>query len=99
APTIAISRSSARKLGRPKGAYLVRLGLAFGGEDGVVSYEATITDPRNLREVFKSGEATTGAVSVAARVRPTRRTRSLKINIEAADPVGNTARLARTLRI
>jgi hypothetical protein len=99
-PTIAVSRSSARKLRRPKGAYVLGVVLSFGDSPGsAVSYELTAIDPRTSLEVSKFGETSTGTASVALRVRPTRRTRILRINVEATDPLGNAGQLATTLRI
>jgi len=92
--------TSARKLRRPKGAYRLRFGLSFSEAAGnVVSYELKVIDPRNRLEVSKFGETSTGTVSLSLRVRPTKRTRVLRIEVEATDPVGNAAQLARTLRI
>jgi hypothetical protein len=99
-PTIAVSRSSARKVRRPKGTYLLRFVLSFSDAAGnAVSYQLTVIDPRNLLEVSRRGETTTGTASLAMRVRPTKRTRILKIKIDATDPVGNAAQLATTRRI
>jgi hypothetical protein len=100
APTIALSRSSAQRLRRPKGAYLVRFRLSFSEAAGnVVTYDVRVIDPRNAHEVPKVGSTSTGTASFAIHVRPTRRTRILTIKVEATDPVGNAAHLATKLRI
>lgn len=100
APTISLSRSSARKLRWPKGAYLLHFGLSFDEATGnVVSYELRVIDPRTKLEVPKSGQSSTGRASLTMRVRPTKRTRVLRIRIAASDPVGNAAELASSLRI
>lgn len=99
-PTIAISKSTVRRLRRPKGAYLLRLVLSFGDVPGnLLSYDLTIIDPRNSLQYGKSGQTGTGAASVSLRVGPTRRTKILKVRIEATDAVGNTSQLASTLRL
>jgi hypothetical protein len=99
-PTIVISKSSARKLRRPKGAYLLRIVLSFTDAPGnTVLYELAVIDPRTSLQVVKSGETRTGIASVSLRVRPTRRTRVLRLKIEAGDPVGNASEFARVLRI
>lgn len=98
-PTIAVTRARATKLRRPKRTYLVRLRLSLAGEAAAVSYEVTIADPRNKREVFRVGESSTGAASLAVRLRPTARTKTLAIAVTATDAVGNAAHLSKTLRI
>jgi hypothetical protein len=65
----------------------------------MVMHVLKIIDPRNRLEVSKFGETSTGTASLSLRVRPTKRTRVLRIEVEATDPVGNAAQLARTLRI
>jgi hypothetical protein len=101
-PTIAVSSSKARKLRRPKGAYLLRLVLSLTDAGASrVSYHFTVVDPRKSLGLLasKSGAATAGTVTSVLRVRPTRRTRTLRLKIDASDPVGNQASFATTLRL
>ena len=99
-PTIAITKSSARKLRRPAGTYQLTFTLTFDEPAGnAVSYEMTVIDPRNSVQVFKFGQTSTGASTVALRVHPTKRTRVLRVRVTATDPVGNAAQLAATRRI
>jgi hypothetical protein len=88
-PTVSVSKATARKLKRPSRTYLVRVALALGDAGGSsVSYKVTLVDPHNLNEVAKAGNTSAGAASAAVRIRLTKRTRSLKIEVEASDPGG-----------
>ena len=99
-PTIAVSKATARKLRRPRGAFQLRLALSFGEPAGSpVAYQLRVIDPRNRLETFRNGQTTTSTASLVLRVKPTKRTRALQIRIAATDAVGNAAQLARTLRI
>jgi len=100
APAISVSKSSAKKLRRPKGAFQLSFALAFDEAAGnVVSYELTVIDPRTALRVTRFGDTSTGRATAALRVRPTKRTRILRVVVEATDPFGNTAQLATTRRI
>jgi len=99
-PAIAVAKSSAQKLRRPAGAFRLTFALTFAEPAGsAVSYELTVIDPRNSLQVSKFGETSTGTASVGLRVRPTKRTRILRVTVHATDPVGNAAQLATTRRI
>ena len=99
-PAIRVTKSSARKLRRPAGAYQLTFALRFDEPAGsAVSYELTVVDPRNSLQTSKFGETTTGTAAVGLRVRPTKRTRILRVKVVATDPVGNTAELTTTRRI
>jgi hypothetical protein len=99
-PATSVTKATARKLRKPKGAYQLTFALAFdepAGND--VSYELTVIDPRTSLRTSKFGETSTGRASVGLRVRPTKRTRVLRVEIDASDPFGNTAHLTTTRRI
>ena len=100
APAIAISSVRAIKLRRPAGAYSIRLALSLRDDvDGnAVSY--TVTAMGGRTELARAVGKTGGSVSLALRVRPaTTKVRSLLLKVTAADPVGNEARMARTVKL
>lgn len=96
-PEVSISRASARRLRRPKGAYSIR--IAFSARDGIkgnaVSYVISVIG----YPVYRSGTTTSGTVSTTLRVRPSPRVRRLRLVVIASDPVGNQTRMARQLRL
>jgi len=99
-PAISVSRSTARKLKRPKGAFQLVFALSFDEPAGnAVSYELTVVDPATKLRTARTGETTTGKASVALRLRPAKRTRVLTVAVEATDPLGNAAHLATKRRI
>jgi hypothetical protein len=77
------------------------LRLAFAEPAGnVVAYELQVVDPRDAaRSVEKNGRTSTGTASVTVRLRPTKRTRHLRVEVRATDPVGNTAQRTKTIAI
>jgi hypothetical protein len=102
-PTIGVSSSSARKLSRPKGAYALRLVVVLsdaGGGDRF-SYILKVADPRKPLNflAYKTGETTMSKATFALRVRPAKRTRVLRLEIDASDAVGNESTFAKTLRL
>jgi hypothetical protein len=99
-PTIAVTSSSARKLLRPKGLYLLRIAITLSDTGGnPVAYTLQVIDPgKAISLLMKSGK-TAGAVVVVVRVRPAIRTRILRLKIDATDPVGNHAALVGALRL
>ena len=100
APAITISSVKAIKLRRPAGAYSIRLALSLRDDvDGnAVSYTVTATGGRT--ELARAAGKTAGSVPLSFRVRPaTTKLRSLLLQVTAADPVGNEARMARTVKL
>ena len=90
----------ANKLRHPAGTYVVRLALSLRDDvDGnAVSYTVTATAGR--MELARAFGKTAGSVSLALRVRSaTRKVRSVRLDVTAADPVGNEARMARTVKL
>jgi hypothetical protein len=98
-PTVTISQSSAKRLRRPKGAYVVR--IAFSTRDGstgnAVSYAMTVSGGGAF--VRRSATTTTGGVSTTFRMRPAKGTRRLRLTLVASDPVGNETSVVRQLRL
>jgi hypothetical protein len=99
APTIDVTSATARKLKRPKGWYSVRVALAFVGEADV-SYVLQVVDPRKPGNafVYKVGRTTSGNVTSTSRLK-TKHTKTLQIEVTAADAVGNEATAEKTLRL
>jgi hypothetical protein len=100
APKIAIPSVRAIKLRRPAGAYAIRLALSLHDDvDGnAVSYTVTATGGR--AELARAVGKTGGSVSLTLRVRPAAtKVRSVLLTVTAADPVGNEARMARTVKL
>jgi hypothetical protein len=99
-PTIAVASSSAKKLKRPKGSYSVRLRLTFTG-DLAVSYVLQVVDPKKPGNAFayKLGSTTNGSASQTFRIRPPKNLRTVALEIDAEDAVGNAASFAKALRL
>lgn len=101
-PTIALAKRSAQKLRRPKGAYRLRLVLSLNDAAGnAVSYTLAVIDPHRPFDwlATKSGTTSSGTASLSLRIRPTKRTRILRLKIDASDAVGNATAFATTLRL
>lgn len=99
-PAIAISSARAIKLRRPSGAYAVRIALSLRDDvDGnAVSY--TVTATGGGTELAREFGRASGSISLAFRVRPAAtKVRSVRIEITGTDPVGNEAKLGRTLKL
>jgi hypothetical protein len=100
APQIVVSRSSATRLPRPVGVYLVR--LAFSARDNVAanvsSYQVTIkAGATDL--AFRRGATVAGTASLTLRVRPPKGSRRIQIVIAASDPLGNERKQVRLLTL
>jgi hypothetical protein len=101
-PTTGVKHWRAKKLERPKGAYKVTLGLSLtdnGG--GPVSYQLELVNPKRPSHsyAFKLGKTATGSVTRSFRIRVGKRTRRVRLKIEATDAVGNESAFAKTLRL
>lgn len=100
APQIVVTRSSATRLRRPVGVYLVRLGFSARDnvEGNVASYRVTIkAGAYDL--AFRRGATIAGTASLALRVRPPKGSRRIQIVIAASDPLGNERTQVRSLRL
>lgn len=100
-PRLAVTKASAKKLRRPKGAYTVRLALSLeDAAGGPVSYQLELNEPRTRRGlVFRIGTAASPSVNLTLRVKPPRGARTLQIKLTAGDAVGNGATVSRSLRL
>jgi hypothetical protein len=95
APPIVVLRSSSSE--RPDGSYVVN--VAFTAADDIdgnrVSYRVTASRSRWLL-ASRQGDLLTGKTSVSLRIRPLGRPRTIRLEIEAWDPVGNVRSVARS---
>lgn len=101
-PTIALARATVQKLKRPAGTYRVNLRLSIADGNGdAVSYALSLTDARDPLAwlASKRGQTSTGTVSAAIRIKPAKRTRALRLRVDATDAVGNEASLTRSIRL
>jgi hypothetical protein len=101
APAIAISSVRATKLRRPVGAYVVRIALSLRDDVAGNAVSYTVTARSGTAELARAfGKTGGGSLSVALRVKPdATKLRSLRLEVTAADPVGNEARMARTVKL
>lgn len=97
APPIVVLRSSAWK--RPGAVRDYVVSVAFTAADDVdgnkVSYRVSALRSGGL-VASKQGDLVTGATSVSLRIRPRGRPRTVRLKIQAWDPVGNTRVVARS---
>jgi hypothetical protein len=97
-PELVSSRASATKLRRPRGAYTVRANLSVRDNvDGnAISYRVVVSSA-GVELARKAGTTTSGAASVALRIRPPTRARTLRLDIRLADPLDNERWFRRSL--
>jgi hypothetical protein len=97
APPIVVLRSRAWKRPGAVGDYVVS--VAFTAADDVdgnkVSYKVSAFRSGRLL-ASKQGDLVTGATSVSLRIRPRGRPRTVRLKIQAWDPVGNTRLAVRS---
>ena len=101
APTITIVSAAAHKLLRPKGTYQLRIAISLADGASPTSYTFVAVDPRKPFEPLglKSGQTSAGSLTAVLRVRPAKRTRALRLRVDASDPFGNSSFLAKPLRL
>jgi hypothetical protein len=105
APTIAFTRATATKLPRPKGAYVLRVGVALRDDvaDNPVSYTVrvcayTVYACDGVVELARRvGTTSAKAVSMTLRIRHPGGTRTVHLRLTGEDPVGNAVSLRRTV--
>lgn len=107
APTIAFTSATATKLPRPKGAYVLRLGIALRDDvaDNPVSYTVqacayTVYACDGVVELARRvGTTSAKAVSMTLRIRHPGGTRTVHLQLTGEDPVGNAVSLHRTVKL
>jgi hypothetical protein len=100
APTVVMSRATARKLPRPRGAYVLRTSFAARDdiEGNAVSYRVTVS-ARGVVLAARRGKTTSGPISLSLRIRPPTRARAVRIEISASDPLENVRTISRSLTL
>lgn len=100
APAITIARVAARKLRRPRGAYRLRARLSARDdvEGNAVTYRVEIS-AQGFPLATRRGTTASAAVSLSLRIRPPKRSRSVKLEIAAHDPVGNERTVSRVVKL
>ena len=102
APKIAVSSVETTRLRRPAGAYLISLALSLRDNvrGNVVAYEVTV-DPDDvaLRLALARGSTARGSVALTLRIKPSRDTRTVRLQLRAEDPVGNIRDSTRRLKL
>jgi hypothetical protein len=101
-PAVALTKSSVRKLTRPKNTYNVRLTLSLidaGG--GPVSFVLQLVDPGRptITFAYKLGKTATGSLTKTIRIKVPKKTRRVRIALEASDELGNTASFAKVISL
>jgi hypothetical protein len=100
APAAHFSRASARKLVRPRGAYLIRVVFSARDDDAKdgVSYRLKVRfGSRTLAS--KAGQTASQAASVSLTVRPPKGAHKLRLELTATDAVGNMSTAERSLKL
>jgi hypothetical protein len=101
-PLVALTKSSVRKLKRPKNAYDIRLTVSLtdaGG--GPVSFVLQLADPGHPATTFayKVGKTASGSVTKAIRIKVPKKTRRIRVGLEASDQLGNTSTFAKVISL
>jgi hypothetical protein len=101
-PTIAVARRGVQKVRKVAATYRVNLRLSLDDANGgEVSYTLSLADERNPAALvaWRSGETSTGNVSLSLRVKAAKTTRTLRLMVSATDAVGNEGSLTTTIRL
>jgi hypothetical protein len=101
-PTVTLRTSRVQKRKHPVGVYDVSLALSLtdaGG--GSVSYVMQVLDGRKPSNVlvFKTGSTATGTLASRFRIKVPTQTRSVRLEIQATDAVGNESAFSKTVRL
>jgi hypothetical protein len=101
-PNVGISRATPKKLRRSTSTYTIRVVVAVtdnGG--GPISYVLQAVDARKPTYVlaYKAGRAPAGTITTTFRVKASRKTRVVQLEVDATDAVGNTAHAAKSVAL
>lgn len=99
APTITVTRATAAKLPRPKGAYRIRLVVAARDnvEGNAVSYRVALS--AGARTWTRAGRTTSGSIKLSLQVRPPHGARRIRLKITASDPLDNEKMISRWIKL
>lgn len=100
-PSIAVLKASATRLNSAKPAYVLR--VSFSAPDNVagnaVNFDLSVLAADFNQIASRGGTVTDGNVSLTLKIRVPARTKSVKVQIEATDPVGNTRTIVRKVKL
>jgi len=107
APSVAFTSPSATKLPRLSRAYStpvysMRVGLSLRDdvEGNTVAYKLEVTGRRGIGLYSEDGTTASGSVSTTFRVvPPSKRARSVQLQLTGSDPVGNEVSITRSLKL
>lgn len=98
-PAITNYRAGATKLRRPTGVYVLH--IAFSARDNivgnVVSYRVAAS--AGVSSLSKAGQTATGPVTLTLRLHPPKNARRVRLEITASDPLDNTAKIVRWVKL
>jgi len=100
-PTVALTTATGTRLKRPAGTYKLHLGLTLGDNGGgPVSYTLVLLDPANQSVlVRKSGSTSASSITGTFVLKPSPHTRTLRLDVDAGDQVGNQTTLKQTIAL
>ena len=100
-PTLAVTRATIKKVKRPAGTYRLAVALAISDNDGdPVSYALSLIDPRTLEALEReNGSTSAGSIGWTFSIKPSARTRQLRLEVDATDQVGNQTSLKQTIAL
>jgi hypothetical protein len=100
APTVTLAKARTVRVKRPAGAYQLSLALALADNDGGrVKYALTLRSIPELWNilVYKVGSTRAGSIGLRFLLKPSRKTRALRLEVDASDTVGNQTTLKKTI--
>ena len=100
-PTVAVVSASAHKLARPKGAWRIVAVVAVDDAGGSISWRLVISDRRKplVPLASKSADSPNGSLRAAIQLHPPKGARMLRLQVDAADAVGNHSSAVALLRL
>jgi hypothetical protein len=100
-PALALTKDRTVRIKRPAVAYKLSLALSLADNGGgPVTYTLTLVDPRTLRIlVSKTGTTSARSIGWTFVLKPSKRTRALRLEVDASDTVGNQATLKKIIAI
>jgi hypothetical protein len=101
APTVSIASASIRKLARPSGAWRVVALVAVDDAEGATSWRLVVSDRRKplLPLASKTGESANGTIRIVIKLRVPKGVRTLRLQADGTDAVGNHASSVKPLRL
>jgi hypothetical protein len=100
-PSLSLTKAAAARLARPKGTYRLSVALALSDSGGgAVSYNLTLIDPATLETLGrKNGTTSASSIAWTSTIKPSAGTRTLRLQAQASDPVGNQTQLKHVITL